>query len=160
MLTGSRKTADRVRKEVEEQLKNLKNREEASRNLDDLGMIGLVGSIDEAIELANLYAPEHLLLMVEKADSYLDKITAAGCVIMGKKGTVALGDYIVGPSHVLPTGGTARFSSPVSVTDFVKLTSVINTDKLDVKELGKAAKTMAETEGLDAHAKAIEKRMD
>ena len=109
MLTTSRTTAYKVRNEVEEQLKGLKNREEAGKNLEDWGMIGLVESLDEAIELANLYAPEHLLMLVEDAGSYLEKITAAGCVITGEKGTVALGDYIAGPAHILPTGGTARF---------------------------------------------------
>jgi histidinol dehydrogenase len=160
MLTTSRKTAHKVRTEVEEQLKGLKNREEAEKNLEDWGMIGLVASIDEAIGLANLYAPEHLLMLVEDAGSYLEKITAAGCVITGEKGTVALGDYIAGPAHVLPTGGTARFGSPLNVTDFVKITSLIDTDKMDIDEIGKAAQVIAETEGLDAHAKAIEKRLE
>ena len=105
------------------------------------------------------YAPEHLLMLVEDADSYLEKITAAGCVIIGEKGTVALGDYIAGPAHILPTGGTARFGSPLNVTDFVKLTSLIDTDKMNIDEIGKAAQVIAETEGLDAHAKAVEKRL-
>lgn len=160
MLTNSRKTAHKVRIEVEEQLKELSNRGEAEKNLEDWGMIGLVESIDEAVELANLYAPEHLLMLVENAESYLEKITAAGCVITGKKGTVALGDYIAGPAHILPTGGTARFGSPLNVTDFAKLTSLIDTDKLDINEIGKAAQVIAKTEGLDAHAKAIEKRLE
>ncbi|MBN2075921.1 MAG: histidinol dehydrogenase [Dehalococcoidales bacterium] len=160
MLTNSRKTAHKVRIEVEEQLKELSNRGEAEKNLEDWGMIGLVESIDEAVELANLYAPEHLLMLVENVESYLEKITAAGCVITGKKGTVALGDYIAGPAHILPTGGTARFGSPLNVTDFAKLTSLIDTDKLDINEIGKAAQVIAKTEGLDAHAKAIEKRLE
>ena len=159
MLTTSRKAAHKVRTEVEEQLKGLSNREEAEKKLEDRGMIGLVESIDEAIELANLYAPEHLLMLVEDAESYLKKITAAGCVIIGEKGTVALGDYIAGPAHILPTGGTARFGSPLHVTDFVKLTSLIDTDKFDISKIGKAAHIIAETEGLDAHSKAIEKRL-
>jgi histidinol dehydrogenase len=123
-------------------------------------MIGIVGSIDEAVELANLYAPEHLLMMVDKAESFLDGITAAGCIIMGEKGTVVLGDYIAGPSHVLPTEGTARFSSPLNVTDFMKLTSVIDTGKLDISELGKAAQILADAEGLEAHSRAVEKRLE
>lgn len=159
VLTASRKTADRVSREVEEQLKTLETREVVSQNLEDRGMIGLVGSIEEAVELANLYAPEHLLLMVSNAESYLDKVTAAGCVIMGERGTVVLGDYVAGPSHVLPTEGTARFSSLVNVIDFVKLTSVIDTDKFDINEPGRAARTIAEAERLDAHARAIEKRL-
>ncbi len=159
MLTTSQKITHKVRSEVEEQLKGLNNRKETEKNLEDRGMIGLVESINEAIELANLYAPEHLLLLVENAGYYLEKVTAAGCVIIGKKGTVALGDYIAGPAHILPTGGTARFSSPLNVTDFVKITSLIDTDKIDIDEIGKAAQIIAKTEGLDAHAKAIEKRL-
>jgi histidinol dehydrogenase len=160
MLTTSQKIAHKVRSEVGEQLKGLNNRKETEKNLEDRGMIGLVESINEAIELANLYAPEHLLLLVENAGYYLEKVTAAGCVIIGKKGTVALGDYIAGPAHILPTGGTARFSSPLNVTDFVKITSLIDTDKIDIDEIGKAAQIIAKTEGLDAHAKAIEKRLE
>jgi histidinol dehydrogenase len=160
MLTISQKIAHKVRSEVGEQLKGLNNRKETEKNLEDRGMIGLVESINEAIELANLYAPEHLLLLVENAGYYLEKVTAAGCVIIGKKGTVALGDYIAGPAHILPTGGTARFSSPLNVTDFVKITSLIDTDKIDIDEIGKAAQIIAKTEGLDAHAKAIEKRLE
>jgi histidinol dehydrogenase len=160
MLTSSQKIAHKVRSEVGEQLKGLNNRKETEKNLEDRGMIGLVESINEAIELANLYAPEHLLLLVENAGYYLEKVTAAGCVIIGKKGTVALGDYIAGPAHILPTGGTARFSSPLNVTDFVKITSLIDTDKIDIDEIGKAAQIIAKTEGLDAHAKAIEKRLE
>jgi histidinol dehydrogenase len=159
LLTTSQKTAYNVRNEIDEQLKSLRNREETAKNLEDWGMIGLVESIDEAVELANVYAPEHLLILIENANSYLEKITTAGCVITGEKGTVALGDYIAGPAHILPTGGTARFSSPLNVTDFMKLTSLIDTDKIDVAEIGKAAQVIAETEGLDAHAKAIEKRL-
>jgi len=160
LITTSRKVADEVSDEVEEQLKSLSNREDTKRNLEDRGMIGIVGSIDEAVELANLYAPEHLLMMVDKAESYLDGITAAGCIIMGEKGTVVLGDYVAGPSHVLPTEGTARFSSPLNVTDFMKLTSVIDTGKLDISELGKAAQILADAEGLEAHSRAVEKRLE
>lgn len=159
MLTTSRKTAYNVRQEVESQLQSLDNREEAEKNLENWGMIGLVESVDEAVDLANLYAPEHLLMLVKDTGSYLKKITAAGCVIIGEKGTVALGDYIAGPAHILPTGGTARFGSPLNVTDFIKLTSLIDTDKMDIDEIGKAAQAIATTEGLDAHAKAVEKRL-
>ncbi|UCD09967.1 MAG: histidinol dehydrogenase [Dehalococcoidales bacterium] len=159
MLTTSWKMAHNVRNQVEEQLEELSNKEEAAKNIEEWGMIGLVESIDDAIELANLYAPEHLLMLVENAGSYLEKINAAGCVIIGEKSTVALGDYSAGPAHILPTGGTARFGSPLNVTDFVKLTSLIDTDKIDIEEIGKAAQVIAETEGLDAHAKAVKNRL-
>ncbi len=160
LITNSRRTADSVWSEVEEQLKSMSNREDIAQNLEDRGLIGLVASIGEAIELANMYAPEHLLLMVDRAGSYLDGITAAGCVIMGKKGTVVLGDYAAGPSHVLPTGGTARFGSPLNVNDFMKLTSVIDTDRFDIDGPGRAARTLADAEGLEGHSRAVEKRLE
>ena len=122
--------------------------------------MAVVANIDEAIELANLYAPEHLCLMVDRAASYLARISNAGCIVVGEKPTVVLGDYVAGPSHVLPTGGTARFSSPLNVSDFLKLTSVIDVDKLDFDQLGKTAQTLASAEGLEAHARAVEKRLE
>jgi histidinol dehydrogenase len=159
LITTSRSLADKVSQEVERQLKNLTHQDIASESLKQQGMIGVVADMDEAIELANIYAPEHLLLMVADAASYLDRISNAGCVVLGEKATVVLGDYIAGPSHVLPTGGTARFGSPLNVTDFVKLTSVVDVDDASLKELGQAAQTLAQAEGLDAHARAIEKRL-
>ena len=114
--------------------------------------------MDEAIELANLYAPEHLCLLAERASSYLDKITSAGCVLLNT--TVVLGDYVAGPSHVLPTGGTARFSSPLNIMDFVKFINTIAVDRSSLKQLGKAASVLARAEGLDAHARAVERRME
>jgi histidinol dehydrogenase len=97
--------------------------------------------------------------MVEKAADYIDRIDNAGCVFTGRGATVVLGDYVAGPSHALPTGGTARFSSPLNVGDFMKFTSVVDADRLDIKMLGRAASVLARAEGLDAHARAIERRM-
>jgi histidinol dehydrogenase len=159
LITTSRSLADRVGQEVERQLKNLTHRDIASESLKQQGMIGVVADMDEAIELANLYAPEHLLLMVADATSYVEMISNAGCIVLGERATVVLGEYIAGPSHVLPTGGTARFGSPLNVSDFVKLTSVVDVDDASLEKLGRAAQTLAEAEGLDAHAKAIEKRL-
>ncbi|GAI02130.1 unnamed protein product, partial [marine sediment metagenome] len=112
------------------------------------------------IELANLYAPEHLCLLVDKATSYIDQVSNAGCIVVGEKSTVVLGDYVAGPSHVLPTGATARFSSPLNILDFVKFISLVNVDKASLKQLGKAAATIARAEGLEAHARAVEKRLE
>ena len=119
----------------------------------------VVTSVDEAIELANLYAPEHLCLMVDRAASYINKVSNAGCVFTGDNSTVVLGDYVAGPSHVLPTGGTARFSSPLNITDFIKFINSVNISKADLKQLGRAAATIARAEGFDAHARAVEKRL-
>ncbi len=160
LVTTSRDLADKVIREVEKQLKNLSHQSIATESLENRGIVAVVAGMDEAIELANLYAPEHLCLMVDKADSYVDRISNAGCIVVGRNGTVVLGDYVAGPSHVLPTGGTARFSSPLNVSDFVKLTNVVNVDKAGLKKLGQTAKTLAEAEGLEAHARAIEKRLE
>jgi histidinol dehydrogenase len=160
LITTSQQLADKVNQQVEQQLKTLSRQAIATKSLANRGMIILVASIDEAIELANLYAPEHLCLMVDRATSYIDQFTNAGCIITGKKPTVVLGDYVAGPSHVLPTEGTARFSSPLNVTDFAKLTNLVTVDDADLKELGPAAATIARAEGLDAHARAVEKRLE
>ncbi len=159
LVTTSKGLADRVTQEVEKQLKDLSQPVLARESLDERGIVAVVAGIDQAIELANLYAPEHLLLMVDKAESCLDRISNAGCIVLGEKATVALGDYVAGPSHVLPTGGTARFSSPLNVTDFVKLTSLVSVDDDSLKKLGPAAQILAGAEGLDAHAKSVEKRL-
>ncbi len=159
LITTSQRLADDVGREVELQLASLKRRAIATESLANSGLIAVVASIDEAIELSNLYAPEHLCLYLEGADSYLDKITNAGCVFVGDSPTVVLGDYVAGPSHALPTGGTARFSSPLNVTDFIKYINVVSVDEASLKELGPAAATIARAEGLEAHARAVEKRL-
>ncbi len=158
LITTSSKLAGEVESQVAQQLKSLPRREIAAESLAR-GIIAIVDSLDEAIELANLYAPEHLWLMVENAAAYLDKIFNAGCILIGSEATVVLSDYIAGPSHVLPTGGTARFSSALNITDFIKFINTIKVDKAGLKELGKAASVMARAEGLDGHARAIEKRL-
>jgi len=160
LLTTSRRLAEKVNQELKQQLKSLKRHAIAAESLQNRGIIAVVANVDEAIELANLYAPEHLCLMVRGADAYVDRVSNAGCIVVGEKATVVLGDYVLGPSHVLPTGATARFSSPLNILDFVKFTSVINTDELDIKQLGKAAAIIARAEGLDAHARAVEKRLE
>ena len=168
LVTTSQGLADRVIQETEKQLEELDRPDFARKSLEERGVVAVVADMDEAIELANLYAPEHLCLMlalsgaegVEMADSYVGRISNAGCIVLGEKGTVVLGDYVAGPSHVLPTGGTARFSSPLNITDFVKLTSVIDVDDALLKKLGPAAQTMATAEGLEAHAKAVQRRLD
>ncbi len=160
LLTTSRRLADEVNREVEQQLEGLLRQAIAAESLESRGMIVVVASVGEAIALANLYAPEHLCLMIEQATSYIDQVLNAGCVVTGEKATVVLGDYVAGPSHVLPTGGTARFSSPLNVSDFIKLTNVITVDDASLKELGRAAQIMANAEGLEAHARAVKKRLE
>jgi len=160
LITTSKRLASEVNQEIEQQLKNLERRAIVTESLGNRGMIAMVANMDEAIELANLYAPEHLCLMVDKAASYIDKVSNAGCIFIGENSTVVLGDYVAGPSHVLPTGGTARFSSPLNITDFLKFISVVNIDKGSLKKLGQAAATIARAEGFGAHAQAVEKRLE
>jgi len=160
MITNSRKIADGVNREIEKQLKTLTRRAIAAESLEKQGLIAVVSNVDEAIELANLYAPEHLCLVVASAASYINKVRNAGCLFVGENSIEALVDYVAGPSHVLPTGGTARFGSPLNILDFIKLISLVKTDETDIKQLGKAASVIARAEGLDAHARAVEKRFE
>lgn len=159
LVTTSAALADEIKAEVERQLADLPRKDIAAECLQSRGIIAVVADMDEAIELSNLYAPEHLCLMVDGAAGYIDKITNAGCIFVGENSTVVLGDYVAGPSHALPTGGTARFGSPLNVCDFSKFISLVDVDKANLKRLGKAASIIARAEGLDAHARAMEKRL-
>jgi histidinol dehydrogenase len=157
LITTSADLADQVDKEIEIQLGKLKRRSTA-RTVIDAGMIVLVDDMAQAVELVNLFAPEHLSIMASNASALVPKIRNAGCVFVGEHSPVVLGDYVAGPSHVLPTGGSARFGSPLGVADFLKVTNIIALDKLAMRELSQAAVVIAKAEGLDAHARAVEKR--
>jgi len=109
--------------------------------------------------LANLFAPEHLSIMASNASALVRKIHNAGCIFVGENSPVVLGDYVAGPSHVLPTGGSARFGSPLGVADFLKVTNIISLDKPAMRRLSKAATVIAKAEGLDAHAQAVARRV-
>jgi histidinol dehydrogenase len=159
LVTDSIGLAAEVSKAVEKQLKGLERRDIAAEAIQNQGLIAVVEDLGEAIELANLYAPEHLALMVKDAENYIERITNAGCIFIGSSSTVVLGDYDAGPSHVLPTSATARFSSPLNILDFVKLINVVDVDRGTLKKLAKAAATIARAEGLEAHARAVEKRL-
>jgi len=160
LITNSLSKAREIIAEVDKQLQQLSRRSIAAESWTKNGAAVVVDTLDEAIELANLYAPEHLELMVKKADRFVDKITNAGCVFVGKYATEPIGDYVAGPSHALPTGGTARFSSPLNVIDFIKIIDVVKINKTVLKKLAGAATTIARAEGLDAHARAVEKRLE
>jgi histidinol dehydrogenase len=158
LITTSRRVANAVNREINEQLNSLQRRDIIEESLEKRCMIVLVDIIDKALELANLYAPEHLCLVIKDAASYATKVKNAGCIFIDEHSIEVLVDYIAGPSHVLPTGGTARFGSPLNVLDFVKLITVVNLDKNDVGRLVRAASVVARAEGLDAHARAVEIR--
>jgi histidinol dehydrogenase len=160
MITTTKNVADMVNTEVEKQLKGLSRRDITEEGLAKHGAIVIVSSIDEAIELSNIYAPEHLCLVVKNAPAYVNKVNNAGCLFVGDDALEALVDYAAGPSHILPTEGTARFGSGLNILDFVKLTSIVKTGKSDIKRLGKAVMKIAYAEGLDAHAQAVAKRLE
>ncbi|MFH1003839.1 MAG: histidinol dehydrogenase [Chloroflexota bacterium] len=158
LITTSPRLAAEVEEEVSRQLATLARKDIIAECLESRGVIAITGSLDEAIELANQYAPEHLCLALARPELYLDRITSAGCIFLGQEATVPLGDYVAGPSHVLPTGGTARFGSPLNITDFMKFTSLVRVEKGSPPGIGRAAWLMARAEGLEAHARAIEVR--
>ena len=158
MITTSLALAEKVSAEVERQLAELERSKIAEKALEQSGGIVVVNRLDEAIQLVNAYAPEHLCLLVRDAESIAARIRHAGGIFIGESSPEVLGDYIAGPSHVMPTGGTARFSSPLNVTDFLKITSLVSLDEKSLKELGPHAAAIARAEGLTAHAKAVEKR--
>jgi histidinol dehydrogenase len=155
LASNSRKLIDKVEQEIAKQEPKLKRK----KIIDQAEIVLLeVESIDQAIEICNQIAPEHLELEVGSPQRLLEKIRNAGAVFIGPHSPVAVGDYIAGPNHVLPTGGTARFSSPLGVYDFVKHQSIIGYTKPALKNVWKDVKLLAEIEGLDAHARSIDVR--
>lgn len=159
MLTTSSGVAERTCEELERQLGDLERADIARRSIDARGMIAVVESVQQAIDLANEYAPEHLSLMLRDAAQYVEKVRHAGGVFVGETTPETLGDYVAGPSHVMPTGGSARFRSPLGVNDFLKLTTVVSSSDEDLKRLGPAAIAIARAEGFTAHARAVEMRL-
>ncbi|KPK11599.1 MAG: histidinol dehydrogenase [Anaerolineae bacterium SG8_19] len=154
LLTPDLELAKEVQVEVARQLEDLSRANIIARSLRDCGGIVLTSGIDEAIILANDYAAEHLCLEVSNPQSVADKITNAGGIFIGDRSFEVLGDYVAGPSHVMPTGGSARFSSPLNVLDFVKITSIIALDSQTSMEIGQSAAEIADMETLTAHASA------
>jgi len=158
LVTDSREFGKEVQKEVSRQLKSLKRRNIASQAVKSQGRIFIVKNIDEAAQVANALAPEHLELCVKNPKALLKKIKNAGAIFLGSMSTEAFGDYVAGPSHVLPTGGAARFSSPLSVYDFLRMPSVISISKKGFQKLGNSVINLAYSEGLEAHALSVKVR--
>lgn len=158
LITNSKELADKVSKEVEKQLISLPRKEIAEVAIKERGFIAIMDSIADMFTLMNDVAPEHLEVQLTDPMQYLSSIRNAGSVFLGKYASEPLGDYVAGPNHVLPTGGTAKFSSPLGVYDFVKKTSFIQFSKAALKNDLKAITTLARTEGLEAHARAVESR--
>lgn len=159
LLTPSHYLADEVSRAIERQLPKLERGKIARAALENRGGCILVNDIDHAIELANGYAPEHLCLLVEQPMAYAAKVRNAGGLFLGEASPEAIGDYTAGPSHTMPTGGSARWSSPLGVRDFLKFTSVVNIPDEMTDELARMASVLARAEGLTAHAAAVERRI-
>ncbi|MEH7094989.1 histidinol dehydrogenase [Neobacillus vireti] len=159
LVTPSLGLAEAVSSEVDKQLAELPRRDIASRAIADYGAIYVTADIDEAVETVNQLAPEHLEVITENAMELLGKIRHAGAIFIGRYSSEPVGDYFAGPNHVLPTNGTARFSSPLNVDDFQKKSSVIVYSEKALKENGEKIAKFARMEGLEAHARAVEKRL-
>ncbi|WP_347980921.1 histidinol dehydrogenase [Limosilactobacillus allomucosae] len=160
LITNSKSLAEAVSKEVDRQLSTLPRQEIARTSIEDRGFIAVMENTAEMFELMNDVAPEHLEVQLANPTQYLGLIKNAGSVFLGRYASEPLGDYVAGPNHVLPTGGTARFASPLGVYDFVKRTQFIQFDRQNLKADLKAVTKLARTEGLEAHARAIEARFD
>ena len=160
LLTTSERVAAETVKEIERQLATLSRREIIEESLTNYGVIMICGDMDEAVELANRIAPEHLEVMAENPLSYIGRLDNAGSVFLGKYAPEPLGDYYAGPNHVLPTSGTARFFSPLSVEDFVKRSSFIYYTEEALCEAKDDIVCIANREGLTAHANSITVRFE
>ena len=160
LVTDSLEFANEVSSEIERQIPLLDRAEIARVSIDDYGKIIVTESIDEAIDIANAIAPEHLELCLDEPFKYLEKVRHAGSVFLGRNCPEALGDYFAGTNHTLPTSGTARFSSPLSVDDFIKKTQYIYYDESALKEVCKDVEYFAKKEGLTGHAKSAVSRFE
>ena len=160
LLTTDRNLAEAVQAAVAAQIKTLSRAEIITASLENSGGIVITQDLDTATELANDYAAEHLCLCVADVEDLASKIRNAGGIFMGERSFEVLGDYVAGPSHIMPTGGTARFASPLNVWDFVKITSLIALDEKTSAALSTMAAQIARVETLTAHAAAAEKRIE
>ena len=160
VITTDSELAQTVENEVDKQLEKLPRKEIASDSIERNGLIIIAKNIDEAIEFANISAPEHLELLIKEPFNVVPKIKHAGAVFLGHYSPEPLGDYLAGPNHVLPTGGTAKFYSVLNVETFLRRMSMISYTKPALLEAAEDIKKLAHAEGLDAHAAAIQKRID
>ncbi len=158
-ITNSRPLAEQVVAEVEERLVSLPRGAVAGASLNGRGGAVVAANIEEAVQLASEYAPEHLCILAQDARRLSALVKNAGGVFIGEGSPEAIGDYTAGPSHVMPTGGAARFASPLSVQDFLKFSTVIDLSDDSVFDLGPAGAIIARAEGLVGHARAIEERL-
>ena len=159
LITISLAQAEAVAAAIEEQLPSLERHVIARAAIERGGAV-VARDLEEAVALANEFAPEHLCLLVENPEALLPLVRNAGGVFLGESSPEVLGDYTAGPSHVMPTGGAARFASPLSVLDFLKVMSVVALSEADLARLGPYAASLARAEGLTGHARSIERRLE
>lgn len=160
LVTPSEQLAEKVASEVKKQLETLPRREIAQASINDYGMIYVTKNLAEAVEVVNQLAPEHLEILTVDPMLLVGKIRHAGAIFLGPYSSEPVGDYFAGPNHVLPTNGTARFSSPLNVDDFTKKSSIISYSKEALFANGAKITALARLEGLEAHARAIDKRLE
>lgn len=160
LVTISEELASATLRAAAVQMQSLTRQQIIRQSLATQGAIVVVKELDEAIELANTFAPEHLCLLLRDPWSVVPRIRNAGGIFVGESSTEALGDYVLGPSHVMPTMGTARYASPLNVHDFVKITSLMHVSQAEARKLSGAAQVLAEAEGLTGHARAVAIRVD
>ncbi|MEK4320332.1 histidinol dehydrogenase [Bacillus sp. FSL R7-0229] len=158
LVTPSKVLAERVQAEVQAQLDTLPRKSIAAQSIQDYGHIYVTESLDRAVDIVNQLAPEHLEVLTAYPESLLGQIKHAGAIFLGRYSPEPVGDYFAGPNHVLPTNGTARFSSPLGVTDFQKKTSIISYSKEAFETHRESIAAFARLEGLEAHARSIEAR--
>ncbi len=158
-ITTSEALAEQVEQELQAQLEKLDRRDVASQALEGQGRLITVNTLEEAFQLANQYAPEHLCLNLRDPWKHLDRVRHAGGVFLGEGSPEVVGDYVAGPSHQMPTGGTARFSSVLGVHHFLKVTSVVGLDPETYARLAPAGARIARAEGFGGHAHALESRL-
>jgi histidinol dehydrogenase len=158
LVTPSQELAEAVAEEVKRQLTELPRKKIAEKSIQNYGAIYVTESMDEAISIVNELAPEHLEILTDNPMEYLGRIKHAGAIFIGRFSSEPVGDYFAGTNHVLPTNGTARFSSPLNVEDFQKKSSVIYYSEKALKQNVHKIAAFARLEGLEAHARAVEER--
>ena len=159
LITDCEEFAEKVIKEIKQLLKKISRREIASKSWNKYGAVIIVKKLINGIDLINRLAPEHLEISLNNAKQYLNKIKNAGAIFLGKFTPEAIGDYIAGPNHVLPTDRTARFTSGLNLLDYLKRSSVVSCSEKSIQKIGKDAINIANEEGLQAHALSIECRL-
>jgi histidinol dehydrogenase len=160
MLTNSNKLAQEVNTQIQTRLALMRRESIARASIENRGLIAVLEDLDEAIDLTNQFAPEHLSLVVDEPRHFLDQINNVGVIFVGEFSHEVLGDYVAGPSHVMPTNGTARFNSGIGTHTFLKFIPIVSFDSEQSSELSAPASIIAKAEGLHGHAEAAEIRQE